>query len=134
MVQNSPSAAPVDGSPAPESNPGTAGLSQVLITAKEDGSFEVQPMTDGQPTGDATQAASIDEAMQGASDALGAVPGASGEAEAAPAEAASDEAGSSPDEAALADEKARYAQKRGTRPKTKPDWGDYMTGGNPTAQ
>ena len=139
-MTTTPPAAPVGGSPAPDATPATAGvLAQVMITAKEDGSFDVQPMADGQPTGDPVPVDSIDTAMQSAQDALNPVGGGEGDAGAAPAEGtpvegAGDATGASPDEAALADDKAKYAQKRGTRPKTAPSWADYANGGNPTAQ
>jgi hypothetical protein len=125
-----------------------AGLKQVMITAKDDGSFEVQPMQDGQPSGDPTPAASIDEAFQGAQDALGVSGGDQG---ANPDQAGDQGAGDNPDaggdavaandqgispddQAAMEDAKKKYAQKRGTRPKTPPSWSDYQSGGNPAAQ
>jgi hypothetical protein len=113
-----------------------------MITAKKDGTFDVQPMTDGQPTGDPVPADSIDTAMQSAQDALNPTGGDQRSADdtgALPAEGSADESagdatGASTDEAALDDAKAKYAQKRGTRPKTAPSWEDYANGGNPMAK
>jgi hypothetical protein len=135
-----------DPTAAPATDATAAGQKQVLITDVGDGTFTIQPMTDGQPSGDPVPAKSIDEALQGATDALGASaapaesanpdqagdqgaaanPDATGDASAAPEgdQAATDEA----------DAKARYAQKRGTRPKVMPDWSDYQSGGNPAAK
>jgi hypothetical protein len=105
-------------------------------------------MQDGQPAGDPVPAASIDEAMQGAQDALGVSGGAEG---ANPDQAGDQGAGDNPDasgdavaandqgvspddQAAMEDAKKKYAQKRGTRPRVQPDWNDYQSGGNPAAQ
>ena len=51
------------------------GDKMVLLTAKADGSYEVQPVgPDMQPVGDPIPAQSIDEAMTAAKDSLGAAP------------------------------------------------------------
>ena len=140
-----PAAAATDPNPTPDQG---AGLKQVMITAKDDGTFDVQPMQDGQPAGDPTPAGTIDEALQGATDALGAGQGAEG---ANPDQAGDNGAGVNPDsagdagqadqgavspddQAAMEDAKKKYAQKRGTRPKIAPNWNDYQSGGNPAAQ
>jgi hypothetical protein len=143
---NAPDPTATDPNATPDAG---AGLKQVMITAKADGSFDVQPMQDGQPVGDPNPAASIDDAMQGAQDALGVSGGDQG---ANPDQAgdqgtgdnpdatgdtvaANDQSAVSPDDqAAMEDAKKKYAQKRGTRPKTPPTWGDYQSGGNPAAQ
>lgn len=128
--------------PAPDPNDPNANPSpkQVMITAEDDGTFTVQPMSNGQPAGDPMPAKSIDEAMQGASDALGATTNAqegSQDEEAGESpdtEAQEDASGEPAPDAGLEEAKARYASKRGTRPKTPPSFGDYLTGGNPMAK
>jgi hypothetical protein len=113
---------------APDQTPDQgAGEAQVMITAKADGTFEVQPMVAGQPAGDPVPAQSIDDAMSAAQDALGA---------SGPAEPAADQTEGNPAEegaetpgqeaAEPPSDAATYAQKKGTRPKIKPSLSDYM--------
>jgi hypothetical protein len=150
MNQASDANAGIDNADVQAPNANTA-KKQVLITDNGDGTFDVQEMQDGQPVGDATTASSVDDAFKGIRDTLGAVSGSEPpktgpEAENALAgatepsvEQSSDntEVGSGVPEAGMesdAEAKAKYAQKRGTRPKTAPSWSDYTTGGNPTAK
>jgi hypothetical protein len=128
--------------PATASPDQSAGVpQQALITAIGDGSFTIQSVADGQPVGEPLPVASIEEAMQGITDLLGGgaseAPPTEGELppmEGAKSEPAPEVSEASPEEQTAEMEKAEYKDRQGTRPKSKPNWKDYTSGGNPLAK
>jgi hypothetical protein len=110
-------------------------MKQIMITANDDGSCDVQEVQDGAPVGEPVPAGTVEDALSQAGSILGGGGEEAGAGEPPVAEdgGTSAEAQSSgstsevpaenPDEAA----KKSFAQKKGMRPKTAPSMDDFMS-------
>ena len=140
-----PSAPPAGAPPAPGAS-AEGQDKEVMLTAKADGTFTIQPMEGGQPQGDPIPAQSFDDAIQSVQDSLGLGSEEKGEnpmeeAGESSAQETAEEGQEPPDGGLggdtnpdLEEAKAMYAKKKGTRPAQKPGWSDYLTGSNPMAK